>query len=60
MGLLRLVQLPVEQIHALLDLSNLLDQPVVNWIATELNIRPVAPGLQTTLRHLLRRQREPK
>lgn len=47
-----LVQLPVEKVHGLLDLADLLHEPVMNGIAAELNIWPVGSGLQTGLSHL--------
>ena len=52
MRLLRLVQLPVEQVHRLLDLPHLLHQPVVDGIAAQLDVRPVGAGLKAALGHL--------
>ena len=55
MRVLGLVQLPVEQIHRFLDLTNFLYNPVMRWVATKLHIGPVSTRFQTRLSDLKRR-----
>ena len=41
---LPLTELPVEEVDALLDLADLLHQPVVGRVPAQLHVRPVGPA----------------
>jgi hypothetical protein len=51
---LRLVELSIEKIERLLDLADLLDQPVVRRVPAELNVGSVSSSLESSLGHLER------
>jgi hypothetical protein len=54
MRMLRIVELPVEQVERLLDLTDLLHKSVVRWISTKFDVRPMSSSLKTSLRNLER------
>jgi hypothetical protein len=54
MRMLRIIELPVEQVERLLDLTNLLDKSVVRWISTKFDVGPMSSSFETSLRNLQR------
>ena len=49
---LGLAQFPMEEVDRLLDLSDLLDEAVIHWVAAQLHVGPVRARLKPRLRDL--------
>jgi hypothetical protein len=51
---LRLVEFSIEKVERLLDLADLLDQPVVRRVPAEFDVGSVSSSLESSLGHLER------